>query len=139
MADSGEMWLLFDGDCGFCQRWVNWARKRGAERHVQFQPCQHAVDLRAQAAIAIEECGHSAILVKSGQRGLEVHRAAAAINGVLRTLPGGRNFFLRSISHLYSVPGIKQIEEIGYRWIARNRHRFPGDSCRVNGTADERR
>ncbi len=28
---------------------------------------------------------------------------------------------------LYAVPGIRQAQERAYRWVAANRHRFPGD------------
>ncbi len=29
---------------------------------------------------------------------------------------------------LYSVPGIAPLQEAAYRWVARNRSRFPGDT-----------
>ena len=28
---------------------------------------------------------------------------------------------------LYAVPGVRQAQERAYRWVAANRHRFPGD------------
>ncbi len=56
-------------------------------------------------------------------------RAAAAINGVLARLPGKRNAFFRIFAALYRVPGLRQLEELGYRIIARNRHRLGAASC----------
>ena len=29
---------------------------------------------------------------------------------------------------LYAVPGVRQMQERSYRWVAANRHRFPGDT-----------
>src|SRR5262245_22034261 len=90
-ASQPQRWLLYDADCGFCQRWCNWARSRGAEPAVAFIPCQSAIELRAQAGIPAEDCGHAAILIEQvGGQVTSVRRAAAAINGVLRTLPGRR-------------------------------------------------
>ena len=48
---TGQFWLLYDADCGFCQRWCDWARRRGAERVIAFVPCQSAVELRQQALL----------------------------------------------------------------------------------------
>lgn len=38
--------LLYDSDCGFCQRWCDWAKRRGAEQTISFEPCQTATALR---------------------------------------------------------------------------------------------
>ena len=132
VANQHQLWLLYDGDCSFCQRWVNWAGRRGARAAVSFLPCQSAVDLRKRAGIEEVECGHSAILVEcDSDRVVAVHRAAAAINGVMRRLPGSRNAFWRFISAFYFIPGIKQLEELGYRVVANLRHRFGKRSCKI--------
>ncbi len=33
---------------------------------------------------------------------------------------------------LYSLPGVRQVQDAAYSWVARNRGRFPGDTpyCR---------
>jgi predicted DCC family thiol-disulfide oxidoreductase YuxK len=127
-----RLWLLYDGDCGFCKRWVNWVKRRGADRTVRFVPCQSAVELRQQAQIEEAECGRAAYLVEDdGKRVISKRRAAAAINGVLARLPGGRNAFWRGLASLYHIPGINRLEEIGYRVIARNRHRLGNSSCDI--------
>ena len=129
---NARLWLLYDADCGFCLRWVNWARRKGADRTVQFVSCQSAIDLRQQADIEEIDCGHAAYLLEGeNDRVISKRRAAAAINGVLARLPGGRNAFWRALATLYQVPGISQLEEVGYRIIARNRHRLGKTSCDV--------
>lgn len=42
-------------------------------------------------------------------------------------------WWLRPASYLYEVPGITQLEDAIYKWVAANRHRMPGGtpSCRM--------
>ncbi len=49
---------------------------------------------------------------------------AAAVNGALRYC-----WWLRPLTWLYPLPGIRQIEERIYRWTAQNRHRLPGGTA----------
>jgi predicted DCC family thiol-disulfide oxidoreductase YuxK len=125
--------LLYDADCGFCQRWCQWAIRHGAEPAVRFEPCQPSVDLRQRAGISETDCGHAAFLVEVADDGrvIRTRRAAGAINGVMAKLPGVRNLLFRVASVFYQVPGLRQLEELGYRWVARNRHRFGSSSCRI--------
>ena len=44
---------------------------------------------------------------------------AAAINRVMAEIP-----FLRPFARLYPLPGVRQAEQLGYAWFARNRGRF---------------
>jgi predicted DCC family thiol-disulfide oxidoreductase YuxK len=118
--------LLFDGDCGFCRRWVEWAVTRGAD--VRFTPCRSS---RGRAARAITARGFSArgITERDCRRtawlidGDDVRHGAAAINGVLAAMPTRRH---RALARFGGWPGIRGVEEVGYRLVARNRHRFRG-------------
>lgn len=133
IAAHPQRWLLFDGDCGFCRRWCDWAIRRGAEQTVTFQPCQEAVELRAKAGVHHEQCLRSAVYIEATSAGdiARVRTGAAAINSVLSNLPGSRNLFWRWLTCLYAVPGLQQLEEFGYRFIARNRGRFGRQQCRI--------
>jgi predicted DCC family thiol-disulfide oxidoreductase YuxK len=51
----------------------------------------------------------------------DVKGGAAAINGALNLV-----WWARPFTWLYSLPGLKQIEDVVYHWVARNRHHFPG-------------
>lgn len=53
------------------------------------------------------------------------HRGAAAINAALNALGG----IYRAASWVYRVPGLKQIEDRVYDWVARNRYRMPGSTA----------
>jgi predicted DCC family thiol-disulfide oxidoreductase YuxK len=62
------------------------------------------------------------------------YRGAAAINAALAALGGV--FYLASIP--YRIPGLTQLEDAVYAWVARNRHRMPGASnaCRLPEAGD---
>ena len=56
---------------------------------------------------------------------------AAAVNGALRYV-----WWARPFSWLYELPGLRQIEDAVYRWVARNRGRFPGVTPACEGNVD---
>lgn len=89
--------------------------------------------LLERAGLTAAQCAEAAWFVYPDGRQF---RAAAAINRALREMGG----FWRALSLLYAVPGIRQVEDAAYRWVARNRHRLPGASaaCAVQQTADDR-
>lgn len=58
-------------------------------------------------------------------------------------LTGGAEAVNRTMRHvwwawpftwLYFVPGIRQIQDFVYRWVAKNRHKMPGstDACEID-------
>lgn len=123
--------LLYDTDCSFCQRWCDWAKRRGANSVVTFLSCADENSLRTLAGILEEDCAHAAFLVEvESDRVVASHRAAAAINAILSRLPGPRNVIWRFLGRLYRLPGFKQLEDWGYGVIARNRHRIGKTSCK---------
>jgi predicted DCC family thiol-disulfide oxidoreductase YuxK len=52
------------------------------------------------------------------------HRGAAAINAALAEIGG----VFKPIAALYRLPGLRQLEDAIYRWVAENRYRLPGSS-----------
>ena len=46
---------------------------------------------------------------------------AAAVNEVMKWV-----WWLRPFTTLYHIPGLKQLEDYAYRWVADNRYRLPG-------------
>jgi predicted DCC family thiol-disulfide oxidoreductase YuxK len=59
----------------------------------------------------------------------KLFRGAEAINKSLEYLGG----VYKLISLMYYVPGLKQIEDWVYRWVAANRYKLPGSTaaCQV--------
>lgn len=54
---------------------------------------------------------------------------AAAANEAMRYV-----WWARPLTYLYQLPGLKQVQDWAYRWVARNRYRMPGatDACAID-------
>lgn len=108
--------VLWDGECGFCRRWIGRWRARTAGR-VQFHAYQN-VSLQFLAAhdITIEALAAAMHFVDEDD---EVYRGAAAVFAALRRSNERR---YRVVDAMYRrVPGFALIAEAIYRLIARNR------------------
>jgi predicted DCC family thiol-disulfide oxidoreductase YuxK len=111
--------MLFDGDCGFCQRWIQrWGRSMG--QHVDFLPLQ-AAEIAERfpelSRAAMEDAVH---LVEPSGR---VSRGAEA---VFRSWLAVRRWPLWLYEH---VPGADWAAELGYQFIARRRGWFSRMDC----------
>jgi predicted DCC family thiol-disulfide oxidoreductase YuxK len=49
---------------------------------------------------------------------------AEAINEVMKYV-----WWLRPFTLLYKIPGLKQLQNRAYRWVAHNRYRLPGSTA----------
>jgi predicted DCC family thiol-disulfide oxidoreductase YuxK len=61
--------VLWDGDCGFCRRSVNWLRKHDRYGHLHFQPNQSAdisEELRAKCADAVHVIKADGEILRAG-------------------------------------------------------------------------
>jgi predicted DCC family thiol-disulfide oxidoreductase YuxK len=89
--------------------------------------------LLARVNLTAEQCMEAAWYVDEagGQ-----HRGAAAMNAALGALGGV--FSLAPI--VYRIPGLKQLEDAAYAWVARNRYRMPGasDACKLPDAGKQR-
>ncbi len=112
--------LVFDGDCGICNRSATWVRQhlRPSSR-VAVEPWQ-ALDLDALGLSASDVADAAWFVDERGRR----HRGHRAIAAVLRRI-GGRWALL---GRVLTVPGISWVAGVAYSWVARNRSRLPGAS-----------
>jgi predicted DCC family thiol-disulfide oxidoreductase YuxK len=55
---------------------------------------------------------------------ITISGGAAAVNDSLRHV-----WWLKPFTYLYSLPGIRQLQDRLYRWVADNRHRMPGSTA----------
>lgn len=125
---TGLRVFIYDADCGLCTRTVEWLQGRGADRSLSFQPCQRSDELMNRAGLTSDDCMRNAYLLCDRGEDIATHRGAGAINAALRLLPGARNAAWRLAGRTYLIPGIKQVQDVMYRWIARNRNRFSSGS-----------
>ncbi|MET3987103.1 DCC1-like thiol-disulfide oxidoreductase family protein [Streptomyces sp. PvR034] len=109
--------LAFDGDCGFCQASVNWiaAAARPAIEAVPWQFLPENI-----TAPHLERLDREVLLLQDGRilAGGAQALAAYAGHSPLR--------HYRLVAAALGLPGIRGSARLGYRVVARNRHRMPG-------------
>lgn len=122
--------VIFDGTCGFCTRQVRYLHKLDRHKRLVSKPCQSVKD---DPAYGLEDadCGAMAWAITDDGRREGGAQAFTLVASVLLD----RQWPVQA-GHL---PGIRQMLDLGYRIIARNRYRFPGDvppisdgNCRVD-------
>ncbi|MEX2441533.1 MAG: DCC1-like thiol-disulfide oxidoreductase family protein [Pontimonas sp.] len=110
--------LVYDGDCAFCALWVG-----RLERALPAFP--HAM---TSAEVDTDDLGlDDADLRDYVWLITPTHHmaGAAAFSGLLR---GQKQWSLRFLGHLLNTWPLSLLADIGYRLIARFRHRLPGSS-----------
>ena len=115
--------LIFDGDCAFCTTSVN-TMKRLLPGMPASAPYQWT-DLASYALTTKDARSRVWLIVDGHQFG-----GAAAVAALLRHQP---NPGLRALGWLGTVPPWSWAAEVGYRFVARFRHRLPGGTpaCRM--------
>ena len=101
--------LVYDGDCGVCRRSVGFVRRRARASTPEPVPYQE-VDVPEGADPT------RSVLLVDGDR---VWDESAAVVRVLWSL---RGLWPVAGGALWLVP--RPLRDRGYRWVARNRHRF---------------
>lgn len=115
--------LLFDGDCGFCTKSVNWLGKR----HMlgcRVTPWQAVGE--HELPVSVDRLVTEVVLEQADGT---VLGGADALAAAVRASPSP----WRPVGALVSLPGIRQLARAVYRVIARNRYRMPGasSSCKI--------
>lgn len=113
--------LVYDGDCGFCERSVARIRALTGARAVAV--ASHDVDL-GTLGLTADECTRAAQWVSATGRstGAEALRDFAAT--------GSR--WARVVGTLTVNPVSRPVTDAVYAVVARNRHRLGSPSCRVD-------
>lgn len=109
--------LVFDGDCAFCTTWVR-RLERTLPVFPEAQPWQW-IDLDAHGLTRADVARYVWYLEPSGRR----RRGHAAFAALLRAQ---RGLGWRALGTALLVPPISWAAALGYRLIARFRHRLPG-------------
>jgi predicted DCC family thiol-disulfide oxidoreductase YuxK len=107
--------FIFDGDCGFCQRWAAWLERRVGTT-VRFLPFQTLDDL-ARFGLTVEDVQSASYLIESS----DAYRGG---RGIARALTHSRGAW-RLVGRLLDLPVVRPASAIAYCLIARNRHRLP--------------
>lgn len=118
--------VVFDGTCGFCTRSIRYMKKLDKRNQITVIACQIAQQDPAYQLEGVD-CGESAwALTEDGRREAGA-QAATLIASVLMNK--------RWPVTVGRLPGVRHALAFGYRVIAKNRYRFPGDTpyCSVPG------
>jgi predicted DCC family thiol-disulfide oxidoreductase YuxK len=124
--------LIFDGDCGGCQRAADWLRRQwrtGSAEAIASQSLSD-VDLRAWGLRRRDVDERVWWCAGSDARGGEAAMAAA-----LRHARGPWHW----VGRFLGLPPVRLITRPGYNLVARHRHLLPGatSSCRVPSASSE--
>ena len=98
---------------------------------VERQPWQQIPERLASLGLNTEDAMAQVWFVTAGGR---LYGGAAAVNEALRLV-----WWARPLTYLYRLPGIRQLEDKVYRWVAANRYRLPGGtaSCAIDRTRED--
>jgi predicted DCC family thiol-disulfide oxidoreductase YuxK len=109
--------LIYDGDCGFCQRTLDVMKKRLATwpRTAPYQRLN--LD---QHGVSSQDAASAMLWVEPGKPPLA---GAAAFARLFRDQPQLR---WRTLGQIMTLPGTSHIAAIVYRTVARHRHQLPG-------------
>ena len=101
--------VVYDGQCGFCRRWIERLRRWDRAGRLEYLPLQDAAApvVTGLRRDALERATH--VVLPSG----DVKAGAAAVRALCRFLPGG---FLPY--RILGLPGVLPLAERAYRWIA---------------------
>ena len=114
--DPTPPFFLYDGECGFCQRWMRWLARRVRHR-IEFVPSQSVADL-ARLGLTDEDVRTASYWVD--EQGVP-HRGHSSIARALQRAHG----FWRFVGLALELPLIRGLAAASYRVVARNRHRLP--------------
>jgi predicted DCC family thiol-disulfide oxidoreductase YuxK len=108
--------LVYDGHCNFCRRQAT-RLATWSGGHIKLESF-HEPGVLERYHLTREACEDAMQLVLPDGR---IFAGAAAAAGAIRLNP-----LLAWLGWFYAVPGIKQVSDAVYRWVARNRFRFGG-------------
>ncbi|MGH9729204.1 MAG: thiol-disulfide oxidoreductase DCC family protein [Candidatus Acidiferrales bacterium] len=108
-------WILYDGGCGFCYRWVHLWQKVVDRRGFALK------DLQTAAIDGTLQTSPESLLddIRVLTSGGEVKSGADAYLYVTRRIWWAWPFYA-----VFSLPGFNWVLWRGYRWFNRNRYRF---------------
>ena len=114
--DPAPPFFLYDGECGFCQKWMRWLARRVRDR-IEFVPSQSVADL-SRFGLTDEDVRTASYWVD--ERGV-AHGGNSSIAHALQRADG----LWRLVGLALELPVIRVVAGAVYRLIARNRHRLP--------------
>ena len=113
--------VIFDGDCGFCQRMINKAHIADLFAVFKYAPFQSIQDYKeVHLDLTQEQCQKEVILVESRKA---MFGGFEAVRRLMLSCP-----LFYPLVPIFYFPGMGVVGGIVYRWVARNRSQI---SCKI--------
>jgi len=113
--------VLYDGQCGFCSRWVKYWAATIARRGFEIASLDEAW-VAERVGMPHQQLITDIRLLTAGG---ELISGADVYLYVTRRIWWAWPFYA-----IFSLPGLNRLIHVGYRWFARNRHRV-SSACRI--------
>jgi len=107
-------WILYDGACGFCFKWVHFWEKILGKAGFALKDLQSASKEGLLTVNSGELLADIRVLTNSGEM---------KIGAEAYLFVGEKIWWAKPISVLFRLPFLNQIFWAGYRWFNRNRYR----------------
>ena len=119
-------WVLYDGACGFCSRWVPFWKGTLEKRGIGIASLQEpwVVERLEAKGVAMENLLDDLRILVAGSG--EVIPGADAYRYAFRRIWWARPLYLLSVT-----PGLRRLFDRGYRAFAENRYRV-SKACRLD-------
>lgn len=122
--------MIFDGDCGMCTRLAGLVPRHLAAA-AAVEPWQR-LDL---AAYGLDPATCAQALQYVDEQG-QVYAGELAVAELLCRA----RWWARPFGRMLRMPGVRAVAAVVYRWVARNRQRFPGGTpaCAIEKSHPDR-
>jgi len=117
---DGRLLVVFDGQCGFCNRSIRWLLRRDSHDRLRFAPSSHPKFAGLMAQHRIPESGPDSLLVFRNADEPPLTRSQATL-ACLREMPQPWPT-VAAIARLIPRP----LRDLVYRFIGRIRYRISG-------------
>lgn len=123
-----KLLVIYDGDCGFCQKSLSVLQKLDWCQSFQYRPLQDQKIYEEYSLLKYEKCLQELKLVYSPQK---IRSGADAIIFLSLRLP-----LITLFALLFTLPGLRHFARWLYPKIANNRHRISaalnlGTACKI--------
>ncbi len=128
MDSARSSTLIYDGECGFCQRAAQWLIRRSPHADYRLIGSQELSD---EELVTMGLNRHD---VESALWWVDVNTIAAGAPAIAAVLGRG-SFPLPILDAVLSLPAVRPVAALLYRIVARYRHLLPGatQSCDLRG------
>jgi len=109
--------VIFDGECGICQKLKKYAEKKDIHHRLTFIPYQSDNLSTSTLGLTREMASNTLFLIKSDK---ETYTGAKAIFTIVKMLPG----ISKLLGYVLSLPFFHLPSEWIYKKVAKNRNRI---------------